>query len=255
MITMTAMLNSNPLDSTTLVNTASPMINNLGAVFYFHPDTGATAKANGIDGFRLYVLGRGGVLGDAPSPVVASAFGWWNPETIDKLWTTGKAMMTPQAAAALYLTCAYDLGRSKLSNVEGLANWNALAEKVVAEIDFAGLPLSAGYAAVPRPEDAPGQAMHLLALLREHRGDVHLNAVVSQGLSPRLAHAIKRPDMVKAFGWGEEVPETTDAHRAQLDAAEGATNAVVIQAFNALNDEERGQFLAGLQAIESALTA
>jgi hypothetical protein len=182
---MTTPLDQTPLDSTALVNAASPIINTLGAAFYFHPDTVTTAKANGLDGFRLYVLGRGGVLGDAPPLVVSSAFGWWNPATIEKLWTSAKATMTPQAAASLYLGCAHDLGRSKLSTVEGLAEWNALAEKVVAATDFAGLPLSAGYAAVERPADAPGQAMHLLALLREHRGDVHLNAVLSRG--PPLA--------------------------------------------------------------------
>jgi hypothetical protein len=252
---MTTLLDQTPLDSTALVDAASPIINTLGAAFYFHPDTVTTAKANGLDGFRLYVLGRGGVLGDAPPLVVSSAFGWWNPATIEKLWTSAKATMTPQAAASLYLGCAHDLGRSKLSTVEGLAEWNALAEKVVAATDFAGLPLSAGYAAVERPADAPGQAMHLLALLREHRGDVHLNAVLSQGLSPRLAHAIKRPDMFKSFGWGDDVPETTDAQRTQLDAAEAATNQVVVQAFSVLTTEEAAAFLAGLTAIESALTA
>ena len=34
----------------------------IGSAFYFHPDTMARGKELGLDGFRFYVLGRGGVL-------------------------------------------------------------------------------------------------------------------------------------------------------------------------------------------------
>ncbi|MEZ5230551.1 MAG: hypothetical protein R2710_28945 [Acidimicrobiales bacterium] len=52
--------------------TAGPT-GNVGAAFYFHPDTLAKGKELGLDGMRFYILGRGGVLGDAESDVVASA--------------------------------------------------------------------------------------------------------------------------------------------------------------------------------------
>ena len=40
----------------------------IGSAFYFHPDTLAMAKGHGLDGFRMYFLGRGGVLGDVVTP-------------------------------------------------------------------------------------------------------------------------------------------------------------------------------------------
>ena len=51
----------------------------IGASFYFDPDTLARGKELGLDGFRFYVLGRGGVLGDVEPDVVRSAFGYFHP--------------------------------------------------------------------------------------------------------------------------------------------------------------------------------
>ncbi|MGI9594675.1 MAG: helix-turn-helix domain-containing protein, partial [Acidimicrobiales bacterium] len=48
-----------------------------GAAFYVNPDTLARGKELGLDGFRFYVLGRGGVMGDVPAKVVESAFGYF----------------------------------------------------------------------------------------------------------------------------------------------------------------------------------
>lgn len=49
---------------------ATDAIGTIGAAFYFHPDTLARGKAAGLDGFRFYILGRGGVLGDVEPAVV-----------------------------------------------------------------------------------------------------------------------------------------------------------------------------------------
>jgi hypothetical protein len=46
-----------------LTAAASPRIGAMGSVFYFVPETAARGKELGLDGFRFYVLGRGGVLG------------------------------------------------------------------------------------------------------------------------------------------------------------------------------------------------
>ena len=60
------------------------------AVFYFAPSTVAVGKEHGLDGFRFYFLGRGGVLGDVESQVVASAFGYFEPGLGDKMWDVGQ---------------------------------------------------------------------------------------------------------------------------------------------------------------------
>lgn len=132
---------------------ASSKIGTLGAAFYFHADTLAVGKEHGLDGFRFYVLGRGGVLGDVESPVVSCAFGWWNPATIEKIWTSARAAMAPRDAGRVYMSCAQSLGTSKFSGIAGLAEFCASAEKIAAAIDNAGLSLYAGTAAEPLASD------------------------------------------------------------------------------------------------------
>jgi hypothetical protein len=71
--------------------------------------------------------------------------------------------------------------------LENLEPFAAAAEKVVLAANPAGLALFAGLAAEPLPEDLPGRAMQLLAVLRELRGSTHLVAVVASGMSPKVA--------------------------------------------------------------------
>ena len=47
-----------------IVQQTSPTINQAGNRFYFDADTMAKGQELGLDGFRFYFLGRGGVLGD-----------------------------------------------------------------------------------------------------------------------------------------------------------------------------------------------
>ncbi len=75
---------------TELVQAACPKIASLGAAFYFNPETVAKGKELGLDGFRFYFLGRGGVLGDVEARVVRSAFGYFAPELVDKMWNSSR---------------------------------------------------------------------------------------------------------------------------------------------------------------------
>jgi hypothetical protein len=228
-------------------------LNGLAANFYFHPDTIAVGKEHDLDGFRFYVLGRGGVLGNVEAAVVTSAFGWWNPELIEKMWTTAQYKMAPRDAGRLYMTCAQSYGRARLGNVTGLAQFCAAAEAVVHAANPAGLALFAGIAAEPLADDLPARAYQLMVVLRELRGSAHLVAVLAQGLEPRLAHAGKRPDMIKAFGWGEEpIPVTAD-EQAALAAAESLTDQLVAPAFSVLSQQDAAEFITGLANIKAAL--
>jgi hypothetical protein len=235
-----------------LVAAASPTINALGSAFYFVPETLAAGKATGLDGFRLYFLGRGGPLGDVEPAVVASAFGYFAPPLVANLWESAKEKLAPRDAGRLYAEAAADLGRRKLADVEGLDAFCAAAEMVVASAERAGLALFAAWAAEPLTEDLPGRAMQLINVLREHRGSAHLVAVVAVGLAPAVAHAAKRPDMVQAFGYGE-APEVSDDDRALLQEAEVITDRIVTPAYAALTEAEAAALLHGLEAIEAAL--
>jgi hypothetical protein len=235
-----------------LVAAVSPKINAIGSAFYFVPETLAAGKAQGLDGFRFYFLGRGGVLGDVEPSVIASAFGYFAPELVANIWSSAKERLDPREAGRLYHECAAEFGRRSLADVDGLEGFCAAAEKVVAAAHPAGLALFAAWAAEPLVDDAPGRAMQLLNVLREHRGSAHLVGVVSVGLAPALAHAAKRPDMVKAFGYAEGL-EVSDEHRALLAEAEVVTDRIVVPAYATLTEDEAAALLHGIEAVEAAL--
>jgi hypothetical protein len=236
-----------------LIDAACPDINTLGSAFYFSPETIAVGKEHGLDGFRFYVLGRGGVLGDVEAPVVESAFGWWAPDLIEKMWNSARIKLAPREAGRLYMKCAQDLGRAKFSAVTGLPSFCASAEKIVTAANPAGLALFAGTAAEPLADDLPARAMQFLVVLRELRGSAHILAVLAEGVTPRIAHAAKRPDMVKSFGWGEDEIPVSENDRAALDAAESLTDELVTPAYSVLDAKEATAFLQTLEALKTAL--
>lgn len=224
----------------------------IGASFYFAPSTVAAGKERGLDGFRWYFLGRGGVLGDAEAPVVASAFGYFNPGLVTKMWESGREKIAPRDAGRGYLRCAHDFGRARFDGVEGLDKFCAAAEEINRGIDPAGLALYAGAAAEPLPDDAPARAMHWCVVLREARGSTHLLAIRAAGLTPRIAHQIKRPTEGQLFGWDDE-PTVSADERARWDRAEELTNELLEPAFARLDDGGRRAVLDGLAGMAAAL--
>jgi len=235
-----------------LVQSTSPPVNGAGAAFYFDPATLARGKELGLDGFRFYVLGRGGVLGDVEPAVVASAFGYFAPGVMEAIWGSAKERMAPRDAAREYLRCAEDFGRARLSGLEGLDAFNEAAEAVVDAVDVSALALFAGVAAEPLPDDTPARAYRNVMTLRELRGSVHLLSVVASGLHPATAHAIRRPDDVASFGW-DPAPQVTDENRAALAAADELTDRLLTPWYDVLDAEQAAALAAGASAISTAL--
>lgn len=237
-----------------LVQTACPTIGNLGGSFYFVPETLAVGKELGLGGFQWYVLGRGGVLGDVEPAVVESAFGYFNPGLVAKLWNASKAVLAPRAAGTRYHQCAADFGRAKFAAIPNLGAYCEAAEAVVAAAPRAAYSLFAGLAAETLVDDAPGRAMQLTCVLREFRGSAHLVAVVASGLSAKEAHHLRRPNDWKTFGYDEDDrPAVTPEGQAKLAAADALTDQLVLGAYSAV-DESGAQALAdGVAAMQSAL--
>lgn len=231
---------------------ATEPIGSIGAAFYFHPDTLAVGKAAGLDGFRFYALGRGGVLGDVEAGVVHAAFGYFNTGLIDKIWNGAKQVMAPRDGARLYLECAHQLGRAKFSEIDGLDGFVEAATQIIDAVEGASMPLFAGVRAEPVPEDAPAAAMHQAVVLRELRGSVHLLALTACGVSTPVAHSIKRPGDVAMFGY-DEVPEVTDDDRANWHRAEQLTDDLLAPAYAGLTDAQAIALVNGVGMMAHAL--
>lgn len=241
------------METLEVIQAISQTTNSAGSAFYFDPATLAKGKEQGLDGFRFYVLGRGGVLGDVEPAVITSAFAYFHPATVDKIWNSARKTMAPRDAAVLYNQCCAELGSTKLASVEGLDAYNDAAEAVVAATHVAGLALFAGWAAEPRSDDPAARAMQLTALLRELRGCVHIVALLASGLAAPVAHAIKRPGDVATFGW-DPAPVIGADDPAKLVAAEALTDQLLVASYAGLSDEQAAALLAGTEAIGAALS-
>jgi hypothetical protein len=233
---------------------ACPLIGTYGPAFYFAPATLARGKELELDGLRFYVLGRGGVLGDVEAGVIHSAFGYFAPALVEKMWTSAKERLAPRIAAREYMECGAAFGRARLTGVDGLDAFVAAADAVNDAADPVGLALYSGIAAEPLADDAPARAMQLLTVLRELRGSAHLLAVRASGLDAKTAHFIRRPADVGMFGWSaDDPPVITDVQRAQLDAADALTDRLVLPAFSALDAAGRDDLVTGLDRIAAVL--
>ena len=241
------------MDTEELMADVCPRIARLGSTFYFRPETLECGKEAGLDGFRLYFLGRGGALGDVEPAVVTSAFGYFAPGLVDKMWTTARQSQPPRQTAALYADCAANLGRTTLADAEGLVEFCDAAEAVAGAADPAGLTLFAAWTTMPLVDDPPGRAMQLTALLREMRGSAHLAAVRACGLSGQMAHLIKRPDDYATFGWPEPAPEVSDDDRARHAEAESRTDDILRPAYGTLDAAGAAALVAGVHAIDDRL--
>lgn len=239
-----------------LVRAACPTIQARGAAFFTGTVTRARGDEYGLAGTELYVLGRGGVLGDVEPLVVASAFGWFKPSTIAAIWTSATAKLGPREGGRLYASACQEYGRTKLGAlpVDTLRAFCHAAGAVNEAADPAGLALYAAWRAEPLADDAPARAMQLLHVLREFRGSAHLVAVLASGLTPKVAHFLQRPDYFGAFGYtDDDRPEVGPDAAERLHAAEQLTDRLVTPAFAVLDGADQQAFLEGLRAIDGAL--
>jgi hypothetical protein len=237
-----------------LLARACPPIRDNGWAYYFVPETEAKGKELGLDLFQFYVLGRGGVLGDVEPEVVVSAFGYFNPTLLAPMWEAAKAIVAPRDAARAHFQCCAELGRSRLTGVDGLEAYCDAAGAVNDAADSVGLPLYAGFHAEPLVDDVPGRAMQLTAVLRELRGSAHLLAVRASGLDAKTAHFVTRPNDVAMFGWSDDDPATVGPEQRQAMAvAEALTDAMVGPAYAVLDDAGSEALARGIDGIAAAL--
>jgi hypothetical protein len=233
-----------------LVQRASPLFNNIGWRYYFDPATLAAGWELGLRGRDFYFIGRGGVLGNVEWPVVHSAFGYFKASYVEERWNRCRQIVAPRDAARAHLACCAQFGRVELADIAGLERFCAAAEAVLGAAQPAALALFAGYLGEPVPGDPPARAMHLATVLRELRGSAHLVAVVAAGITPLLAHFVKRPDALGIFGWDpDDTPTVGDAERRRMAGVESATDRLLGPAFGAVDQAGAADLLDGLQAI------
>nr|PZN19049.1 MAG: evbL [Mycolicibacterium hassiacum] len=212
-------------DMTTAVAAAGAAMEKAVSTFMMHPETfGASVAAGYQNPLAGYVAGRGGVLGQTSGAVVASVFVVFEPAGLTALWDEGVAVRGAEGAAQQYWAQTAEFGRKYLANAQGLDRLNALSERVIAAAPTWGVPLFAGWRAMPLAQDAPARALQVMFILRELRGGVHFDALTVSGIAPIEAHLLnKGPEYAQVFGWPEPFPDVTDK-KDRYAEVEQATN-------------------------------
>ena len=229
------------------VERVSDPINSLGALHYFGPKAKEAADSLGLGLYRFYFAGRGGVLGNVSSSIIQSAFGYFNPTFVDKIWTTAKQRCNVSEAATAQLSVAHNFSEKHFSKIDDLEEATAAMAKLTSQIDIAGLPLFAGFRDAPIPESTPSAFMHHVILMRELRGSVHLGAVRATGCRTRVAHQLHRPNEQELFGYNDKLDISPEEQLAYSEA-EPLTNASMERHGTLINADERNKIVSAIDA-------
>ena len=151
---------------------------------FFAPEVAAAYDRFGVPATRAgYFAARASVFGPCAPELVVSTFYVFAPQlvraAVPAVWAAG----TPEEwAAARREGVAIRL--HDLLGDPDVTEAAELAREACAGLTMAGRPVSAAWSAQPWPEDPLLQLWHAGLLLREHRGDGHVAALLSAGLDP-----------------------------------------------------------------------
>lgn len=182
------------------------------AVTYFAPEARAAYEEAGLRGYwRGYFAGRAAPLGPVgPEPVVAAFFGFapaMVARALPGVWTLAPP---ERALEARRLGAGAALRRLLAGREAEVAEAVDLLRPVTGGLGVAGRVLAAANLALPSPGDPLDALWHQATLLREHRGDGHVAALVAAGLDGcealvlRTGIDLPRTELQPHRGWSDE---------------------------------------------------
>lgn len=163
----------------------------LHALLYYAPEAFEEARALGYDvaeRWPSYFAWRSAPLGPAGAERIGSAFYSFSPEMVARyvpeIWRTAEpAKVLDARLRAVDLAYRAVLG-SEVVDGPDIAEVAGLARRAAEAVVTAGRPLAAANAELPWPEAPHLVLWQAATILREHRGDGHLAALLAAGLDP-----------------------------------------------------------------------
>lgn len=157
-------------------------------MIYFAPEAAAAYAELGLTGRAGYFASRSAAFGAVPAPVVVATFYNFNPVLVRESVTTAWSTTEPAAVLTARYAAADRALRGILGDAVGSAEMRRAADllRAAAETvtdDVTGRPLFAAHAALPWPAEPHLVLWHAQTLLREYRGDAHVAALLTAGLS------------------------------------------------------------------------
>jgi hypothetical protein len=166
----------------------------IALVNFFSEEPNEAMAALGFRGYwDGYFAGRSAPLGRVPAEVVDAAFYNFAPgevaRHVPKVWET----TTPEAAhAARQQGCVAALVRilDDLVGTPGLSRAADLLTRAAVGAPVEGRVMYAALRALPIPEEPIARLWHAANMLREHRGDGHIVALMAEQVDRTEAHVL-----------------------------------------------------------------
>ncbi len=229
-----------------------------------------------------YFAGRAAPLGLVPAEVVHALF--YNfaegeaARHIPRVWDTAP----PEAAIAAREQGSVAALRRILGDLAedpGVARAAELATKAATSAPTEGRVMYAAVRTLPLPEEPLTRLWHAANLLREHRGDGHIAALVAEGIGGTEAHVLHAlfegmpaekfgrihhlpaaqlaavVDGMRARGLVDDSRRLTDAGRETKERVESLTDDLAAPAYDILERSELDQLIADLEPLAAVLDA
>jgi hypothetical protein len=166
----------------------------LHAVTYFAPEVADAGRAIGLKGFwQTYFAFRAAPLGAVGPEAVVAIFAGFHPQMVGRALPAAWERAAPaRCLEARRLVSASSLRQAGVSDAMA-ASVVAPLERAVARLDVTGRPLGAANMTVARGLSPVEDLWQLATVVREHRGDGHVAALVGAGLSGVEAHLLQTP--------------------------------------------------------------
>jgi hypothetical protein len=250
--------------------------------YFCHEPTDALLALGLRNYWDGYFAGRAAPLGRVPAEVVHAVFyNFADGEAsrhIPRVWDT----TTPEAALAARQQGSVAALRRILDDVadtSGLARAADLATQAATSAPTEGRILYAALRALPIPEEPVARLWHAATLLREHRGDGHIAALVAAGIGGTQAHVLhalseniraekfgrvhhlaadrlaRVIDGMRARGLIDTSGWLSDAGRKTKEQIESLTDDLAAPAYTSLEPSELDQLIADLEPISARLDA
>lgn len=259
------------------------LVEPIGVIPYSADEPNEAMFALGFTNYwDTYFAGRAAPLGLVPAEVVDALFYNFAPgevaRHIPKVWST----TTPEAAiAARQIGCANALRRILVDHVDSpaFAGATELLLKAATSAPVEGRPMYAALRAIPVPDDVVTCLFHAASLLREHRGDGHIAALMAEGISGLEAHVLYALGMdmpAEKFGRIHHLPAAqlaavidgmrdrgligddgwlSERGRAVQQRVEALTDDLAAKPYEALEPDELEELISALEPLAALLVA
>ena len=175
------------------------LVEPIGVIPYAADEPNEAMFALGFTNYwDTYFAGRAAPLGHVPAEVVDALFYSFAPgevaRHIPKVWDT----TTPDAAiAARRRGCVQALRRILGGHLDtpAVARTTDLLLRAATSAPLEGRPMYAALRSIPVPDEVVARLFHAASLLREHRGDGHITALMIEGVGRLEAHVLHALDL------------------------------------------------------------